>query len=435
MREMKDSGIEWIGEIPKNWSIRKLKYLAYIVRGGSPRPIDEYLTDNENGFNWIKISDTKKGYKYIEKTKQKIIPEGVNKSRIVHKGDLLLTNSMSFGEAYILNIDGCIHDGWVSFSNYKGIITDFLYYFLSSELCYIQFKKQVDGGVVQNLNIDKIGSTFVFLPSIEEQHRIAEYLDKKCSKIDEIISKQQTVIEKLKEYKLSIITEAVTKGLNPDVTMKDSGVEWIGEIPEHWEIRKLKSLVSIISKGTTPSTLGREIISSGKIRFLKAENIQDNIIVNEPKFFIDEETDNIMKRSKLQSQDILFVIAGATIGKTAIVCDDILPANTNQAVSFIRLKNINDSKYIWYYLQSNYIKVNLNLLSVQSAQPNLSMQDMGNFQLCYPDERERISIVNYLDSKCEKIDFTINKKQKLIDKLTEYKKSLIYEVVTGKKEV
>lgn len=207
---MKDSGVEWIGEIPEHWKVRKLKYLSSIFRGSSPRPIDEYLTDSQNGFNWIKISDTKKGYKYIEETKQKIIPEGAKKSRIVHKGDLLLTNSMSFGEAYILGIDGCIHDGWVSFSNYNGIITEFLYYFLLSKFCYIQFKKQVDGGVVQNLNIDKIGSIFVFFPSKEEQKQIVDYLDSKCEKIDFTINKKQKLIDKLTEYKKSLIYEVVT---------------------------------------------------------------------------------------------------------------------------------------------------------------------------------------------------------------------------------
>lgn len=285
----------------------------------------------------------------------------------------------------------------------------------------------IASSVVQRLQIP--------IPPFSEQHRIADYLDRKCSQIDAIIARQQEVIEKLKAYKLSVITEAVTKGLNPHAPMKDSGVEWIGEIPEHWEIRKLKSIVDIISKGTTPSTIGSELRSCGEIHFLKAENIQNNRVVLEPEFYIDKETHSILKRSQLQENDILFVIAGATIGKTAILSGDAIPANTNQAVSFIRLKEKDDSKCVWYYLQSCYVKTILNQLSVQSAQPNLSMEDMGNFYLCYPPKKERNLIAEKLDNRCTEIDGIIYNKENLVLKLTGYKKSLIYEVITGKKEV
>lgn len=188
----------------------RLKNVAIIVRGGSPRPIDRFLTDSNDGVNWIKIGDTVKGNKYIDKTSQKIIKEGVKNSRYLTAGDLILTNSMSFGEPYILNIDGCIHDGWVAFSQLKGIKKEYLYYFLISDFCKKQFDEQVAGGVVQNLNVEKISKTIIYLPIMQEQIRIVEYLDKKSNEIDKLIAAKEKIVEELESYKKSVIYEYVT---------------------------------------------------------------------------------------------------------------------------------------------------------------------------------------------------------------------------------
>ncbi len=188
----------------------RLKNVAIIVRGGSPRPIDRFLTDSNDGVNWIKIGDTVKGNKYIDKTSQKIIKEGVKNSRYLIAGDLILTNSMSFGEPYILNINGCIHDGWVAFSQLKGIKKEYLYYFLISDFCKKQFDEQVAGGVVQNLNVEKISKTIIYLPIMQEQIRIVEYLDNKSNEIDKLIAAKEKIVEELESYKKSVIYEYVS---------------------------------------------------------------------------------------------------------------------------------------------------------------------------------------------------------------------------------
>lgn len=209
--ELKKSTItEAVTKGGKTWIRKRLKNVAEIQRGGSPRPIDQYMTDEETGLNWIKIGDTVKGSKYIDSVAQKIKPEGLVKTRQVHKGDLILTNSMSFGEPYILNVDGCIHDGWVCLSRLKETDKVFLYYFLLSDYCSNQFRRLVDGGVVQNLNVDKIGSCAIVLPPLAEQKEIAEYLDKKCAAIDAAKEKCRVQLEKLAEYKKSLIYEYVT---------------------------------------------------------------------------------------------------------------------------------------------------------------------------------------------------------------------------------
>ena len=160
-------------EIPESWGWVRLGTVLEIARGGSPRPIKEYLTNAKDGINWIKIGDADKGGKYIYKTKEKIKPSGVKKSRFVHSGDFLLTNSMSFGRPYILQTDGCIHDGWLVLSDrHHCYIVDFLYYLLSSPFAYYQFCENVSGAVVKNLNSDKVSNSVFPLPPISEQCRI-----------------------------------------------------------------------------------------------------------------------------------------------------------------------------------------------------------------------------------------------------------------------
>ena len=174
-------------ELPKGWLWCKLKNTNQIARGGSPRPIKDFLTDDPTGVNWIKIGDTTKNSKYIESVKEKIRIEGVRKSKKVFKGDFLLTNSMSFGRPYILKVDGCIHDGWLVISPYgNAYTTDFLYYLLSSKYAYEQFSDVASGGVVSNLNTDKVANSNFPLPPLAEQHRIVAKIEELFAQLDAI---------------------------------------------------------------------------------------------------------------------------------------------------------------------------------------------------------------------------------------------------------
>lgn len=207
---MKDSGVEWIGNIPQHWNIARIKNVATILRGASPRPIDDYLVAPGTGENWIKIGDTVKGHKNITQTAQQVSHEGADKSRRVHKGDLILTNSMSFGEPYILAIDGCIHDGWLALTSLRDVSEDYMYYFLQSSFCYLQFKQQVAGGIVQNLNSEKVASCTIFCPPGDEQFAIIEHLNYKCSQIERLVAIKEAKIEKLEQYRRTLIYEYVT---------------------------------------------------------------------------------------------------------------------------------------------------------------------------------------------------------------------------------
>lgn len=163
--------------VPQNWKWTHLGNVSYIVRGGSPRPIKQYITTRDDGINWIKIGDVEKGGKYIYSTHEKIIPEGESKSRRVYPGDFLLTNSMSFGRPYISKIEGCIHDGWLLIHSLDGFNPDYLYYLLSSTYLYGQFTAKASGSTVDNLNIDKVKNAIIPLPPLAEQKRIAQKID------------------------------------------------------------------------------------------------------------------------------------------------------------------------------------------------------------------------------------------------------------------
>ena len=173
--------------LPKGWCICPLNQVTIIARGGSPRPIKDYITTDPNGINCIKIGDTEKNGKYINDTKEKIKPEGISRSRMIHKGDFLLTNSMSFGRPYISNIDGCIHDGWLVISPIANIYDkDFLYYLLSSSYAYNQFSEKASGTAVSNLNIEKVANALFPLPPLAEQKRITKNIDIIFDRLDTI---------------------------------------------------------------------------------------------------------------------------------------------------------------------------------------------------------------------------------------------------------
>ena len=293
-------------------------------------------------------------------------------------------------------------------------------------------------GIVDDLWSTKwidMKSIYIPAPDIIEQERLADYLDAKCSKIDEIIEKQQAIIEKLKEYKLSIITEAVTKGLNPDVEMKDSGNIEIGKIPSISKPTKLKHLCNtqgrigfkgyttadLVDEGEGAYTLGASHLNNGKI------DLTDPVFISWEKYY---ESPEIM----VKQNDILIVQRGSTIGKVAIVDKNYGEVTINPSLVLINKIHI-DSKYLLYALSARYIVNYINLIGTTTAIPMISQKQINDLVIIVPPDSIQISVVKYLDEKCGKIDANILKKQKLIDKLQEYKKSLIYEVVTGKKEV
>jgi len=273
--------------LPSKWAWVKLGLICTIARGGSPRPIQSYLTNAANGINWIKIGDTEKDGKYIYSTKEKIKPEGLKKSRFVRSGDFLLTNSMSFGRPYILKIDGCIHDGWLVLSSYQDFFdTDFLYYILSSQFAYSQFCGKVSGAVVQNLNSDKVNASSFPIPPVAEQRRIVarlEELEPLLAEYDKLEREREhqdvTLPERLKK---SILQHAIQGRLvkqdekdepsrealklikSKKVLVSDDEIPFA--IPESWEWMRLDEICkSITAGGDKPSDFSKEKTTAKQI--------------------------------------------------------------------------------------------------------------------------------------------------------------------------
>lgn len=397
---MKESGIDWIGQIPEEWEVTRIKNIVSIERGASPRPIDKFISDDDTGVNWIRIGDTYKGNKYITSTKLKITNRGKQFSRYIHPGTLILSNSMSFGEPYISSIYGCIHDGWLSLAPYKNISKEYLYWLLLSDVCTSQFNLVSIGAVVENLSVDKVGNTLVSMPySLSEQQKIADFLDKKTAQLDKAKALLEEQIQKLKDYRASLIYETVTKGLDKNVPMKDSGVDWIGQIPQGWGVSRLKYLANKIGSGKTPLG-GSEIFEETGILFIRSQNIYNGLILLEDKAtYINRNIHQQMIGTCVKKNDILLNITGASIGRVAKYDLDI-EANVNQHVCIIRCDRFVLPDYLMYFIMSEFGQFMIKIHQISGNREGLSFDNIGNFKIIIPDLDYQYKISQYLNKKC-----------------------------------
>ncbi|MBL5965653.1 restriction endonuclease subunit S [Lelliottia amnigena] len=428
--EYKDSGIEWLGVIPKGWTISKVKYLAPFQVGWTPPTKNDanFIGDNL----WVNISDLKD--KFISSTAKCISDKAAKEASmdITPRGSLLYSFKLSVGAVSFAGCDLYTNEAIASFLDRAQLPLSYLYYALP---IFIIENASTNIYGAKILNQELIKNSFLLAPLHSEAEKVANFLDHETAKIDNLIEKQQQLIELLKEKRQAVISHAVTKGLNPDVPMKDSGVEWLEEVPEHWKICRIKQLSKQISKGTTPSTIGGDFVDEG-IRFLKAENIGKSKFVNSlPEFYITNDVDKQISRSRLQERDVLVIIAGATTGMASVLQKEILPANTNQAVSFIRTKNINHADWIYYWLGTDTIQRIIGMGAVQAAQPNLSMEDLGNIPILLPEQDELASICMEIEKQFVQFEYLICKAETAIDLMQERRTALISAAVTGKIDV
>ncbi len=437
----KDSGVEWIGEIPEHWKVRKLKWLAKVRLSNIDKKSKEEEVPVEL-CNYVDVYYNEKITPAIEFMKATARKEQIDVLSL-EKGDVLITKDSetsddiavpAFVPSSLLGVVCGYHLALIR-PYHQSAYGNYLFRSFSANGIGEQFEASANGITRFGISKHAIANAVFLAPPVSEQKPIAEYLDRKTQQINALIEKKQKQIDLLKEQRTAIINQAITKGLNPKANMKDSGIEWLGEIPEHWEMKRIKFLTKTISKGTTPSTLGREILEEGDVRFLKAENIVGNRVSMSPTFFIDKETDGLLKRSRLMKSDVLFVIAGATIGKTAIIRNKHLPANTNQAVSFLRPIPSANPPFIYYWLQSSMISETVWLNAVQSAQPNIAMEDLGNLPIPRPPTQEQARIVEFINDKLKVNDAIEDKIRVQIDLFQEYRTALISEVVSGKIDV
>ena len=423
---MKKFNLSKKNKIPDNWEIKPFWSMTTqksIIGNEHLQLLSVYL---DRGV--IKFSD-------IKSKRTNVTSEDKSRYQKVGPGDLVMNNQQSWrGSLGISRYSGIISPAYLIFQISKDLNPEFANYLFRDKSMvdrYLVCSRGV-GSIQRNVHLPSLRNIKVMFPPWNEQRIISEFLDKQTQKIDSLTEKIEKKIELLKEQKTVLINQYVSKGMDPSVEMQNSGINSIGDIPKKWRISKIKYLSSIISKGTTPSTIGEEVIDSGDVRYIKSENIVDGNLKTEPEFYISKGTNELIKRSKLKELDILVVIAGAMVGKTAVMQADFLPANTNQAVSFIRPIDPLYSLLIYFWMQSNYVKVSIRQKSVVSAQPNLSMEDLGNFYIPVPPKEDLEQIQINLIKFTKLMNNLIDKNKQRINLLKEYRQSLISSVVTGK---
>jgi type I restriction enzyme S subunit len=426
----KDSGVEWLGHIPAHWTVTTLsKSLSPVTKKNKPG-LPLLSITREKGVILRDLDNEEENHNFI--------PDDLSNYKVLESGQFGMNKMKAWQGSYgISPHTGIVSPAYFVFKLLGNFHDRYFHLAIRSKLFVDYFGSASDGVRIGQWDLSKNRMKRIpfLVPPLEEQAAIAQFLDRKTSLIDKAIAIKEKQIELLKERRQILIHKAVTRGLDPNVKLKDSGVEWIGEIPEHWDVARIKHCSFKISKGTTPSTEGGRILDEGPIRYIKAENIQNGLITDAPAHFIDNKTNALIRRSELHENDVLFVIAGATLGKVAIVSQDHIPSNTNQAVAFIRPDEKVKAPYLAIWLASSIVQEITWLDAVQSAQPNLSMENLGNFPILIPESSEQSLILDKIKDCSENIEIALSLKETEIEKLKEYKSSLINSAVTGKIKV
>ena len=408
MREMKDSGVPWIGNVPVDWKLVSVKRLFSIGRG---RVIAQTELD-ETGYP-VYSSQTKDNgcLGYID-TYDYDYPQLTWTTDGANAGSIFLRT----GYYNCTNVCGTLSpiDDLVNLRYQK---------YALEHIAYNERRIDTNGYKIMN---NEMAIIKTLLPPLSIQHQIADYLDTKCAQIDTIIAKEQSVIEKLQEYKQAIITQAITRGLNSSTKMKKTGLKWIGMVPEHWDVKKIKYLTNKIGSGKTPKG-GSDVYIDEGVLFIRSQNVYDGYFDLSSVAFISHEIDSTMSNTRVYRNDVLLNITGGSIGRSCLYESDE-PANVNQHVCIIRCNNQMRPKFMQYFWNSRIGKISIDIYQSGANREGLNFTEIGNTLVPTPELHEQDQIIDYLDGKCDVINNVIQQKHSLINKLTEYKKSLIYEV-------
>ncbi len=391
----------------QGWEVKKLVDVCIVERGSSPRPIDKYTTNDEDGVNWIKIGDTKGVDKYIFSTKEKITKEGALKSRYVKKGDFILSNSMSFGKPFIMQTDGYIHDGWFALRLHDFINTEYFYHLLSSPYVNEQFHRLASGSVVKNISGDLVKKVLLPIPSLLEQQRIVAILDEAFTAIERAKANAKQNLKNAKELFESYLQSV----------FENRG--------EGWDEKKLNEITEV-KDGTHDSP---KYIKEG-IPFVTQKNIrQDGLSFADTRFITETDHEKFYKRSNVTYGDILISMIGANRGMAAIVDDKRIFSIKN--VGLIKeSKNIN-KHFLLYYLKSSLAMKYVLYMSNGGAQEFVGLTALRSFPIPYPPLKDQQTIVQKLDLLSDETKRLEAIYQQKIECLEELKKSILQKAFNG----
>ena len=436
--EYKESGVEWLGQVPGHWEVKAIKWESLVPRGASPRPIDDPIYfDDEGEFAWVRISDVTAAGMYLENTEQQLSELGSSLSVKMQPGSLFLSIAGSVGKPCIAKIKCCIHDGFVYFPRWKGD-PRFLYYIFASGEPYKGLGKM---GTQLNLNTDTVGGISIGLPDEEEQTAIADFLDRETGRIDTLVAKKRRLIALLGEKRTALISRTVTRGLpaeaarefdlEPHTRFKDSGIGWLGEVPEGWKPTRLKFIADIqtgyafssddfTDEGVPVLRIG-DITKDGSVDFANAKYLPEN-------------HKTVYSKVLITRGAIVMAMTGATIGKAGKYDQDA-PALLNQRVCSFYSTGDNDHNFLWYILNADFYMEHINLTAFGGAQPNISDTELLDCFVAVAPATEQAAIATYLDRETAKIDRLMEKIETAIARLQEYRTALITAAVTGKIDV
>lgn len=439
----KESGIKWLGEIPEHWNIIRLKRVSLVVNGSTPESSNSEYWDGD--INWVTPLDLGllNGKKEIGGSSRKITQFGLNNcgTSITPKGSIILSTRAPIGHLAVSGVETCTNQGCKTIVvNQEEVNNSFLYYYLLAFKEILQSLGQ--GSTFIELSSPNLKDLVITCPNILEQQFISEYLDRKTAQIDTLIGKKQRQIELLQEQRTAIINQAVTKGLDPSAPMKDSNVEWLGEIPRHWDIKPIKYLKAPEENSFVDGPFGSNLksihyVENGEVYVIESGLITTGVFVFSELKTISLEHFESIKRSECKIDDIIIAKIGARYGTSGILPDlEKKCVVSGNALKLTVNGLICSNKYIHYQLL--HLKLNTGAMDIivnTTAQPALSLSRLNDLRLAVPPKDEQDEIVDYLDRVLKNVDEIISYVHREISLYQEYRASLISEAVTGKIDV
>ncbi|HIF9421970.1 TPA: restriction endonuclease subunit S [Photobacterium damselae] len=428
--EYKDSGVEWVGSIPSTWEMWKLSH-AYELIGSGTTP----TSNNEKWFQgdipWITTGELRENI--ITDTTKKVSPltiETFTALKIYPKGSIAIAMyGATIGRLGILGVDATTNQACCVMTKSKVLKNKYLFYWLQA------FKDDIvqlsSGGGQPNINQEKVAALKISAPVLKEQTQIAAFLDHETAKIDTLIEKQQQLIELLKEKRQAVISHAVTKGLNPDAPMKDSGVEWLGEVPEHWDVTPYKHLTNQITVGIVV-TPAKYYVDTG-IKCLRSLNVGQNEIKDNNWVYISNESNKTLKKTQVYTGDIVVVRSGQT-GAAAEITEQYNGINCIDLIIIRKTKKL-CSTFACFQLNSDFIRHQVSLGSEGAIQQHFNVEVANSLLMSLPPMKEQLAITSFLIKKENQFSTLLHAAEKQILLLQERRTALISAAVTGKIDV
>lgn len=430
----KDSGVEWIGEVPSHWEVTKLKHVSKRIKTGSTPPTDNPEYFEEGNIDWFGPSDFQNSV--LSNSKKKITKLAFEEG----KAPLYEPNSvMLVGIGATVGKVGICKNYCSSNQQINAIelekdkyIPTLLVNYLKAINDYII--SEADSATLPIFNQTDTKNIPVPLPPLSEQEQIATYLDRKTGQLDSLIAQKRQLIALLEEERTALINQVVTKGLDPTAPLKPSGIDWLGDVPAHWEVKKLKYVVEKIGSGVTPKG-GAEVYQETGIPLLRSQNIYSDRFKLDNVAYISEDVHKEMRGSQVQSGDVLLNITGGSIGRCFYVTDEFEEANVNQHVCIVRPNDKVITKFLHLLLTSVVGQTQILLCQVGGNREAVNFEQLGNFCFAMPNVEEQNALVNSLEYEFSRITHGQSIYQQQITLLEEYKTALISAVVTGKVDV